>query len=288
MMQLLTADYYGQCIDEISAMHRLRCRVFKERLDRDVQISGDMEIDEFDALHPASLIQRAIDGRVQGCVRLLPSTGPTMLLDTFPTLLGGALAPTSPTIWESSRFARDLHRDMPKTTHGVATATYELFAGMIEFGLSRQLTEIVHRCSNGAHLAWGKDGPWGGSANLAPWVARLRSRDISKPQLRAWRASAAPEGFRVQCRGHPSRWLRLRRRNPEPREASFCHECQLRIEECAAQKPSSENRPAAPALCSSGSGPRKLSTGSRSVVASAVNSQPLYSPARRGNWRDRV
>jgi len=40
-------------------------------------------------------------------------------------------------------FALDLHRDMPKTTHGLATATYELFAGMIEFGLSRQLTEIV-------------------------------------------------------------------------------------------------------------------------------------------------
>jgi acyl homoserine lactone synthase len=124
-------------------MHRLRCRVFKERLDWDVQISGDMEIDEFDALHPAYLIQRAIDGRVQGCVRLLPSTGPTMLRDTFPILLDGASAPTSPTIWESSRFALDLHRDMPKTTHGLATATYELFAGMIEFGLSRQLTEIV-------------------------------------------------------------------------------------------------------------------------------------------------
>jgi acyl homoserine lactone synthase len=143
MMQFITADYYDQCIDEISAMHRLRCRVFKERLDWDVQISGDMEIDEFDALHPAYLIQRAIDGRVQGCVRLLPSTGPTMLRDTFPILLDGASAPTSPTIWESSRFALDLHRDMPKTTHGLATATYELFAGMIEFGLSRQLTEIV-------------------------------------------------------------------------------------------------------------------------------------------------
>ena len=93
MMQLLTADYCGQCIDEISAMHRLRCRVFKERLDRDVQISGDMEIDEFDALHPASLIQRAIDGRVQGCVRLLPSTGPTMLLRHFSHIAGRSIGP---------------------------------------------------------------------------------------------------------------------------------------------------------------------------------------------------
>jgi acyl homoserine lactone synthase len=143
MMQLITADYYSNFIDAVTEMHRLRYRVFKERLDWDVQFSGDMEIDEFDALQPAYLIQRARDNRVQGCVRLLPSTGPTMLRDTFPVLLDGLPAPASPVIWESSRFALDLPPDTPKATHGLATATYELFAGMIEFGLSRQLTEIV-------------------------------------------------------------------------------------------------------------------------------------------------
>jgi acyl homoserine lactone synthase len=143
MMQLITADYYGNFIDEIEQMHRLRRRVFKERLDWDVQISGDMEVDEFDALHPAYLIQRANDDRVQGCVRLIPSTGPTMLRDTFPILLDGASAPASSTIWESSRFALDIHADAPKAAHGIASATYELFAGMIEFGLSRRLAEIV-------------------------------------------------------------------------------------------------------------------------------------------------
>ncbi|SRR6266702_124635 len=143
MMQLITAQYYGQFINEISEMHRLRHRVFGERLDWDVQISGDLEIDEFDALQPAYLIQRANGGRVQGCVRLLPSTGPTMLREIFPILLDGAPAPTSPAIWESSRFALDLYSEMPRANHGLAAATYELFAGMIEFGLSRQLTEIV-------------------------------------------------------------------------------------------------------------------------------------------------
>lgn len=102
-----------------------------------------MEIDEFDALHPAYLIQLASDDRVQGCVRLLPSIGLTMLRETFPVLLDGAPAPASPAIWESSRFALNLHPGTTKATHGLATATYELFAGMIEFGLSRQLTEIV-------------------------------------------------------------------------------------------------------------------------------------------------
>src|SRR6266446_3198612 len=143
MMQLITADYFGSFIDEIAEMHRLRYRVFRERLDWEVQVSGDMEIDGFDALQPCYLLQRAGDGRIQGCVRLLPSTGPTMLRDTFPVLLDGACAPASPTIWESSRFALDVAADAPKGAHGLAIATSELFAAMIEFGLSRQLTEIV-------------------------------------------------------------------------------------------------------------------------------------------------
>src|ERR1700731_698793 len=108
MMHLVTPEYYGSCTDDIAEMHRLRYRVFKERLDWDVQFSGDMEIDEFDALHPAYLIQLARDNRVQGCVRLLPSTGPTMLRDIFPVLLDGRPVPIRPAIWESSRFALDL------------------------------------------------------------------------------------------------------------------------------------------------------------------------------------
>ncbi|WP_262047364.1 acyl-homoserine-lactone synthase [Bradyrhizobium sp. Bra78] len=143
MMQLITSNYYGQFTDDLGEMHRLRYRVFKNRLDWDVQISGDMEVDGFDALHPAYLLQRADDGRIQGCVRLLPSTGPTMLRDTFPVLLDGTHAPVSQTIWESSRFALDIRPDAPKANHGLASATYELFAGMIEFGLARQLTDIV-------------------------------------------------------------------------------------------------------------------------------------------------
>lgn len=142
-MQLITAGYADHFVDELSEMHRLRCRVFRERLDWDVQISGGMEIDEFDALCPSYLIQRAPSGRVQGCVRLLPTTGPTMLRNTFPLLLNNVPAPDSPAIWESSRFALDLDPDTREPARSLAPATYELFAGMVEFGLSRRLTDIV-------------------------------------------------------------------------------------------------------------------------------------------------
>jgi acyl homoserine lactone synthase len=143
MIQLITQRCYGEFAEALIAMHQLRYRVFKERLDWDVHTSGGMEVDSFDALHPAYLVQLATDGRVQGCVRLVPSAGPTMLRDTFPALLAGQTAPSSSTVWESSRFALDIATDAPKGKHAIACATYELFAGMIEFGLSRRLTYIV-------------------------------------------------------------------------------------------------------------------------------------------------
>lgn len=143
MMQLITHNFYGEFADDLAEMHRLRYRIFKERLDWDVQVSGNMEIDEFDSLHPAYLLQRGVAGHIQGCVRLLPTTGRTMPRDTFALLLGRQDAPASPAVWESSRFALDLPPKSDKTSGGLASATYELFAGMIEFGLSRHLTEIV-------------------------------------------------------------------------------------------------------------------------------------------------
>jgi acyl homoserine lactone synthase len=143
MIQLITPPSYGQFSNTLVEMHRLRHRVFKLRMAWDVQASGDMEVDDFDALHPVYLTQVSDNGQVQGSVRLLPTLGPTMLRDTFPALLEGEAAPSTASIWESSRFAIDLATDAPKGDHGIARATYELFAGMVEFGISRRLTDIV-------------------------------------------------------------------------------------------------------------------------------------------------
>ena len=143
MIQLIAQEAYGEFVDDLAAMHRLRFRIFKERLDWDVQVTGGMEIDEFDACDPVYLLQKDENGRIQGCVRLLPTTGPTMLGSTFPALLDGQAAPASEAVWESSRFGLDLGVDHSKASGGIAKATYELFAGMIEFGLSRRLTDIV-------------------------------------------------------------------------------------------------------------------------------------------------
>lgn len=143
MIQLIAPDHHRLFSAPLCAMHRLRYRVFKERLDWGVESRDGMEIDRFDALHPHYLLQRGSDEGIQGCVRLLPTTGPTMLREVFPELLDGRSPPESRQVWESSRFAVDLPNDGHSTVGGLAHPTVELFAGVIEFGLSRSLIDIV-------------------------------------------------------------------------------------------------------------------------------------------------
>ena len=143
MLQLITPPSYAEFSDDLAEMYRLRHRVFKERLGWDVQALGDMEMDEYDALCPVYLLQRDRENHLTGCVRFLPTCEPNMLRDIFPALMGGQEAPASETIWESSRFAHDIAAVTEKGAGEIARPTYELFAGMVEFGLSRNLTEIV-------------------------------------------------------------------------------------------------------------------------------------------------
>lgn len=143
MLQLITPDCYAGFTDDLAEMHRMRYRVFKDRMNWDVQANDGLEIDQYDAVHPTYLLQRDGDGAITGCVRLLPTTGPTMLRDTFPILLGDAAMHPSDDVWESSRFALDVPETAPKGARGLAISTYELFAGMIEFGLAKRLKEIV-------------------------------------------------------------------------------------------------------------------------------------------------
>ncbi|TAK90293.1 MAG: GNAT family N-acetyltransferase [Burkholderiaceae bacterium] len=86
-------------------MFRLRHRVFKQRLQWEVPTVADMERDEFDNCNPVYMLARNDQRQICGCWRLLPTTGPYMLKDTFPQLLHGAPAPVDPDIWELSRFA---------------------------------------------------------------------------------------------------------------------------------------------------------------------------------------
>lgn len=139
---LRSGEFAGR-LDLLKLMFRLRRRVFKDRLDWDVSSSDGMEIDIFDALGPTYLLALAEHDEVVGCVRLLPSTGPTMLGETFPSLLNGQPLPCDPNVLESSRFCVDTDRDANTLRGGLSHVTFLLFAAMIEYLGSVQARSIM-------------------------------------------------------------------------------------------------------------------------------------------------
>lgn len=128
----LNSHQFGKHLKLLTTMYRLRRRVFKDRLDWSVSLSDDQEIDVYDVLNPTYLLVMSNAADLIGCVRFLPTTGPTMLMDTFPVLLGGATSPRSDKILESSRFCVDTESIAETAAGGLNRATFILFAAMIE------------------------------------------------------------------------------------------------------------------------------------------------------------
>ena len=113
-------------------MHKLRAKVFKDRLGWEVPVLSGMEIDGYDALDPYYMMIREPGADLlRGCWRLLPTEGPYMLKDSFAELLHGEQAPRNARIWELSRFAIETDCD---SRYKVSQITMESFAAMTEYG----------------------------------------------------------------------------------------------------------------------------------------------------------
>jgi acyl homoserine lactone synthase len=129
----------------LDSMYRLRARVFSERLAWEVAVVDGREHDGFDLLGPVYVVATRRDRPLaaHGCCRLLPSTGPNMLRDVFPTLLDGAPAPSAPDIWEVSRFAMDDDGLGESAGFGFADPTVSLVSGLLHHAASRGLSALV-------------------------------------------------------------------------------------------------------------------------------------------------
>ncbi|MBI5429187.1 MAG: GNAT family N-acetyltransferase [Nitrosomonadales bacterium] len=144
-------------------MHRLRAKVFRDRMGWDVSVIGGMEIDGYDALDPYYLIAGEHETGLHGCMRVLPTLGPYMLKDTFPELLYGQLAPENPKIWELSRFAVEAD---DQQVFGFSGLTMDVTREVVRFGdrmgIERYVTVTtpsIERMMRHAGLAVTRYGP---------------------------------------------------------------------------------------------------------------------------------
>ena len=126
---------YGHKLAQFPKLHdtmfRDRADQFKTRLNWDVEVDANgFERDTYDAHNPLYVIWQKPDGSHGGSMRLLPTTGPTMVNDHFGHLIGGGTI-TSPLIWECTRFC--LSRDAePNVAAALMLAGGEI---MVNFGI---------------------------------------------------------------------------------------------------------------------------------------------------------
>jgi acyl homoserine lactone synthase len=141
MIRIVTKDNAESHLNNLHQMHRIRKTVFKDRLGWDVAVSGELEVDEYDALGPSYLLSIDRYGTLNGCVRLLPTTGPNMLRDIFPSFVTKGAVPHSERVWEASRFA--VGKNATTAEAGVSQTTCDLLIGVLKFGLSNGINTIA-------------------------------------------------------------------------------------------------------------------------------------------------
>jgi len=109
------------------AHHKLRHRVFVERLKWPLSHSNGLEFDVFDNAAARYLVYIDRDRQVHGVARLIPTTTSYMTQTLWPNLIEGQL-PCTPGIWEVSRFAVD--PDLPRSSK--LDVTRQLIRGCLE------------------------------------------------------------------------------------------------------------------------------------------------------------
>jgi acyl homoserine lactone synthase len=109
MLRFIYADDLGHYPKLAHSMFCDRTAQFRDRLGWPVEVNGEgEERDAYDADNPLYVIWQNPDGGHGGSLRLLPTTGRTMVNDHFGHLTGGVRI-ESPLIWECTRFC--LSRD---------------------------------------------------------------------------------------------------------------------------------------------------------------------------------
>jgi acyl homoserine lactone synthase len=144
MIVVIEQHNANEYLDLMDEMFRLRARIFSDRLGWDVRVVDGKERDKYDDEAPVYLIYTDDEARkVKGSLRLLPTTGPTVLADIFSDTLPDAVHLSAPTIWECTRFCIDDrilgsgHRDE------LLFASGALIAGLGEVAIGKGIEAIL-------------------------------------------------------------------------------------------------------------------------------------------------
>lgn len=130
MFFTIEAHQYSRHSSLLDQMFILRKQVFADQLDWKVDVVDGRERDGYDALGPAYLVWCDDSQKIlYGAMRLMPTTGPTLLYDVFRKTFPGNVDLVAPGIWEGTRMCIDAARlanDLPDIEAGKAFGLFLL------------------------------------------------------------------------------------------------------------------------------------------------------------------
>lgn len=133
----------GQYADLFDQMYRLRAREFGLRRGWRVEVVDGRERDHFDDLNPLYVCVATEEGRLLASLRLLPTTGPHMLSDIFPEVMGEAGIVRHPLILEVSRLCVDTAFARDFGPGGINRVTRELLTGLFTTALQAGMSDLI-------------------------------------------------------------------------------------------------------------------------------------------------
>ena len=143
MIEILTASDRFERSEIFDQMFRGRAKVFYERLGWNVVVKDGFEIDLYDeGQDPVYLVAINDGGEVSGSLRLLPTTGKTMLANEFSPFFEEPVEISSPLVWECTRFCIHPIRNSLHAESGQSVSS-ELLIGLCQLAMASGIEQIV-------------------------------------------------------------------------------------------------------------------------------------------------
>ena len=143
MLRILTRDMFETDRRAFDEMFRARAAVFRDRLGWQVDVRDEWERDRYDETEdPVYLVTQWPSGALTGSLRLLPTTGATMLKSEFLQFFDEPFDVDSPTTWECTRFCVHPLAGLADQNSSRTVAT-ELLSGLCDLALDTGIESIV-------------------------------------------------------------------------------------------------------------------------------------------------
>ena len=152
MIALLPGESRGRFPRLTDAMYELRLGSARAHRDRPLGAGNRLAVvDYFDSLDPLYILALDDAARIVGALRLLPTTGVTMLNDAFAATAPQHLRIESPLIWEASRLSLDATESFQAEEEIISRAIGEIGVALNNVAQAAALTHVIGVFDGAAH-----------------------------------------------------------------------------------------------------------------------------------------